>query len=105
MNGMLLQDNTEKNYCSNKYLAFIAPATDSLYFGNLYWSCNNTIKLHTGAGKNIPVNSSRQPFLNSAAVLKDIQHGFIFYDNNVFRWPPVLKNTTPCYFFLKYPLK
>ncbi|MEP7163982.1 MAG: DUF4838 domain-containing protein [Ferruginibacter sp.] len=105
MNGILMQDNSEKNYYPNKYLAFIAPATDSLYFANLYWSCNNTIHLHSGTGKDIPVNISRQPFLNSAAIPKSMQSGFIFYSNTVFRWPPVLKNTVPCYFFLKYPLK
>ena len=105
MNGLSMQDNSEKKYYPNKYLAFIAPATDSLYFSNLYWNCNNTIHLFTGHGKNIPVNSSRQPFLNSAAIQKDIQNSFIFFDNTVLRWPPVLKNTAPCYFFLKYPIK
>lgn len=105
MNGLSLQDNVDKNYYPNKYLAFIAPASDSLYFGNLYWSCTNTIRLYSGEGKNIPVNSSRQPFLNSAALHKQNQPGFLFFDNNVLRWPPVLKNAYPCYFFLKYPLK
>lgn len=105
MNGMLMQDNSEKKTFPNKYLAFLAPATDSLYFENLYWSCNNTIHLYTAAGKPIPVNSSRQPFLNAAAIPKDKRNGFIFFSNTVFRWPPVLKNTVPFYFFLKYPLK
>ena len=105
MNGLLMQDNSEKKSYSNKYLAFIAPSSDSLFFGNLYWNCNNTIRLHTRSGKDIPVNSNKQPFLNSAAIPKNLQNDFIFYSNTVFRWPPVLKNTVPCYFFLKYPIK
>ena len=105
MNGLLMQDNSEKNHFSNKHLAFIAPVSDSIYFSNLYWNCNNTIHLFSESGKNIPVNSKKQPFLNAAAIPKEQQTGFLFFDNSIFRWPPVLKNATPCYFFLKYPLK
>lgn len=104
MNGMLMQDHSS-NISSNKYLAFLAPPTDSLYFTNLYWNASNTIKLFTAGRNSIPVNSSRQPYLNSAAIPKSSQGKFIFYDNTVFRWPPILKNAAPYYFFLKYPLK
>jgi hypothetical protein len=105
MNGLSLQDNAEKNNYPNKYLAFIAPVADSIYFSNLYWNCTNTIRLFTASGAKIPLNSNRQPFLNSAGIPKSSQPGFIFFDNAVLRWPPVLKNTAPYYFFLKYPLK
>ena len=103
MNGILLQDTTGKNDYPNKWLAFPAPAADSIYFSNLYWNCTNTISLFSSAGNNIPVNSSRQPFLNSASNPSKKQEGFIFYNNTTFRWPPVLMNTAPYYFYLKYP--
>jgi len=105
MNGLSLQDNADKRSYPNKYLAFIAPSADSLYFSNLYWSCTNSIKLYSDSGKDIPVNSSRQPFVNTAALSKHNRGRFIFFENSIFRWPPVLKNAYPCYFFLKYPFK
>ena len=101
MNGLALQDN---NY-SNKCLAFIAPSADSLYFSNLYWNTTNTIHLYTSSGKNIPVNNSGEPFLNAAALPAETRSKFIFFNNTVSRWPPVLQNTYPYYFFLKYPLQ
>ena len=103
-NAMQLQDNAEKNNYSNKWLAFIATG-DSIYFQNFCKECKNSIRLYTEAGKNIPVNSSRQPYINSAAVPLNRKTSFIFFDNNVFRWPALFKNSPPYYFFLKYPIK
>ena len=104
MNGLSLQDNAEKNDYPNKWLAFAAPVADSIYFRNLYWSCNNTISLFTDSGKPIPVNNSRQPYLNAAANPSPNHDGLIFFSNSVFRWPPVLINTAAYYFFLEYPV-
>ena len=105
MNGIILQDSAQKKYYPNKWLAFPAPAADSIYFSNLYWNCSNTIRLYSSSGKSLPVNSSRQPFLNSAFNPSKGQEDFIFFDNSTFRWPLVSMNTTPYFFFLKYPLK
>ena len=105
MNAILMQDFETKNPYPNKYLAFYAPPSDSIYFGNLYYGSKNTSSLYTASGKSIVVNSNTQTLYNSAAFPKNEKYHFIFYENSLFRWPPVLNNTPPYYFFLKYPLK
>lgn len=104
MNGLLLQDNAEKNACSNKYLAFITPQTDSIRFSNLYYSSTNTSRLYTASGNNIPVIENKSSYYNAAPVPSSQKLPFVFYENIVYRWPPVLKNTAPYYFFLKFPI-
>ncbi|MEO6668252.1 MAG: DUF4838 domain-containing protein [Ferruginibacter sp.] len=105
MNTLLMQDIETKNPYPNKFLAFYAPQTDSIYFSNLYAGSKNTSNLYTPSGKPIAVYESKQTFYNSAAVPKNQKYPFMFYENSLFRWPPVLKNTAAYYFFLKYPLK
>ena len=102
MNGLMLQDSSK--YYPNNQLAFIAPKTDSIYFRNAYYNVTNTVSLFNSAGKNIPVNNSRQPFVNAAANPKS-SPGFVFFSNSIFRWPLVLVNSPPVYFFLRFPLK
>ena len=102
MNGLLMQD--QESY-PNKYLAIYAPAADSLYFSNLYIASSNTSRLYSAAGKPIKVYATTQAFYNAAAVPKEQKNNFIFYGNSLYRWPPVLKNTAPYYFFFRYPLR
>ncbi|MEO6491058.1 MAG: DUF4838 domain-containing protein [Ferruginibacter sp.] len=104
MNGIMIQDNEKPNKYSNKYLAVPIPRADSLYFSNRYWNSTNTIKLYSEKGEQILVNSSREPMLNSADIHNSSKSSFIFFDNEVFRWPPIFKNTASYFFFLKYPL-
>ncbi len=103
MNGLKLQDDETINAYSNKYLAIYVPPADSLYFSNYYTGTPNTSHLYTASGGNIPVHTNL--LYNSAPLPKKRENNFIFYENSTYRWPPVLKNTAPYYFFLKYPLK
>ncbi len=105
MNGLVMQDADKKQPYPNKYIAFYAPPVDSIFFSNLYYSATNTSDLYTESGEPIPVTENLLTFYNSAAVPKNQQTNFIFYENSLFRWPPVLKNAAPYYFFLKFPLK
>lgn len=102
MNALLMQD--QENY-PNKYLAIYAPTADSLFFSNLYIGSGNTSRLYSATGKPIKVNATTQAFYNAAAVPKGQKNNFLFYENSLYRWPPILKNTAPYYFFLKYPLR
>ncbi|MFT3908782.1 MAG: DUF4838 domain-containing protein [Ferruginibacter sp.] len=104
-NCMLLQDYEKKNYCSNKWLAIYAPPVDSLHFCNFYIESVNTSRFYDATGKALTVRPGKQPFYNSVAVPKNQKDNFLFFENSSYRLPPVLKNTAPYYFFLKYPLK
>ncbi len=105
MNGIVMQENPEKNNYPNKRIAFYVPAVDSIFFSNLYYGSSNTSRLYTVSGINIPVKENKQSFYNAAAIPPVSKNSFIFYENGVYRWPPVLKNTPPYYFFLKYDVK
>jgi hypothetical protein len=104
MNGLLLQNNELKEKYPNKFLAIYAPAKDSLYFSNLYHSSNNTSRWFTESGIKLEVKEHKNKFYNAVAIPANRKSPFLFYENIVYRWPPVLKNTADYYFFLRYPL-
>ena len=104
MNGLLLQDNSKENRYANRYLAMYSTGTDSLHFNNLYYNSSNKSALFSAAGKKLPVVENNNMYENTAWVPKNQKAPFIFYENSVYRWPPVFINVAPYYFFLKYPL-
>jgi hypothetical protein len=105
MNLILMQDQTEKNNYSNKKIAVFVPAVDELKYSYLYWDCINTISFTSATGSPLLINTQKPSDEISISLKKDQQNNFIFYSNSQYRWPPVLVNTAPYYFFLKYPLK
>ena len=105
MNGLLLQDNSKENRYANRYLALYSTGTDSLHFNNLYYNSSNKSALFSAAGKKLPVVENNNMYENTAWVPKNQKAPFIFYENSVYRWPPVFINVAPYYFFLKYPLQ
>ena len=105
MNGLLMQDNAPENAYPNKYLAFYAPPADSIYFSNIYVDSKNTSRFFSATGKMIFVRDDKEKFYNILAVPKNEPYPIIFYQNSQYRWPPVLNNTAPYYFFLKFPLR
>lgn len=102
MNGLIMQDNSDINY-PNKYLAINTNDLE-LTWSNLYPAIDNTSSLFTSSGKPISIQSDKQKLYNKAQLPLTQSTQFVFYRNKVYRWPPVLKNNLPCYFFLKFPL-
>ena len=103
-NGMLLQELEPGNASPLKYLAVYAPPVDSLRFSNMNYNSNNSSSFFTAAGKKIPVAENKSNGMNSIPVPLKQKTPFVFFSNNVYRWPFILNNTAPAYFFLKYPL-
>lgn len=105
MNGLLMQDHMNENTFPNRYIALLAPNADSLFFGNLYHDAFNKSRFYTSSGKTLPVVENKNAFQNAIAIPPAIRNQLIFYENATYRWPPVLKNTPPYYFFMRYPLR
>lgn len=101
MNGIRLQYEGNKNY-DNKRLAFLAPADGRVRYSLFYTDASNTIQLFDYKAASIP--TAPFPGANVLQSENKIAAGqLIYYENEVFRWPPVIKNTAPYYFFLKNP--
>jgi len=105
MNGLLLQDRMNENAYPNRYIALLAPNADSLYFGNIYHDAFNQSRFYSSAGNPLPVVENRNAFQNAIAIPPAMRNQLIFYENATYRWPPVLKNSAPYYFFMRYPLR
>lgn len=105
MNGLQVQEPFGSETYSNRYLGIVAPESGSLMFGDLYYSSNNTSKYYDAAGKLLSVVPGSQKGYYVADLKKGVVPGIIFYENQVYRWPPVLVNAVPYYFFLRFPMK
>ncbi len=104
MNGLMMQDNSESKY-PNKYLAINTGNSDKLTWSNLYPAIDNSSSLFTSSGRPVSIESDKEKLYNKAEFSSSQTTPFVFYKNSVYRWPPVLKNNLPCYFFFKFPLK
>jgi Domain of unknown function (DUF4838) len=105
MDMWLMQHQKEKNGYSNKNIAMYVPAVNDLKLSYRYWDCINTLGFTSASGNPLFVDPKNKSSQIKVPLRKDQQKNFIFYSNTQFRWPPVLINTAPCYFFLKYPIK
>jgi Domain of unknown function (DUF4838) len=103
MNGIMLLDEPANKEKTNRLLAFYVPGVDSVQYNMLYSDCVNYVKLYNAKGKALPQNEKQSPFKISVAIPPADTNNFVFMSNGVYRWPPVLKNVPPYYFFLKYP--
>jgi hypothetical protein len=105
MNGIMLLDEPDGKYKANKYLAMYAPAVDSVYYNLIYADCINYVQLYNAAGKALVQNIQQSPVHISARLAPADRNNFIYMTNGLYRWPPVMKNVPPYYFFLKFPAK
>lgn len=109
MNGFRMQEPQDKAAYPNRYLAIYVPMTDSLryvQFSSLYYSSTNSSRFYLANGSPLPVHESgAERYYQTAPIPYPPKQPVIFYENSVYRWPPVLKNGPDAYFFLKFPLK
>jgi Domain of unknown function (DUF4838) len=105
MDMILLQDPALNSKYANKQLAIYTSTLKEVQFSYRYGDCINTNSFTSATGVPLLVNTKNQPSIVRVPLAKNQQVPFIFYSNSQFRWPPVLINTAPYYFFLKYPVK
>ncbi len=103
MNGIMVLDVPGNKEKTNQQLAFFVPAVDSVHYKMLHPDCVNYVKLYNAKGKALPQNEQQSPYKISVAIPPADANNFVFMTNGVYRWPPVLKNVPPYYFFLRYP--
>lgn len=104
MNGILLLDESDNKYKGNKYLAmYVPPNVKQIQYNMLYHDCVNYVQWYNAKGKALVQNNSQSPFNITVDIPSVDANNFIFMTNGLFRWPPIMKNVPPYYFFLKYP--
>jgi hypothetical protein len=103
MNGIMLLDVPSNKEKTNEQLAFYVPRVDSVHYTMLNADCVNYVQLYNARGKALPQSDKQATFKISVAIPPTDANNFVFMANGVFRWPPVLRNVPPYYFFLKYP--
>ena len=97
MNGMLLHPERKSPESGETFPAFLTNS-DQVTLGYNYQTSITPLKLYDQAGNNIPANRS-----NPYITLKNSSgNKLIYYTNEVYRWPPVLLDTKPYFFFLKF---
>lgn len=107
MNGIRLQEAQDsKAGYPNKYLA--VPVSNggegTIRFSMMYpTSANQTNWLDFRGNEAELRQTDKLPFYETVLSIENPLPGIWYYSNKVFRWPPVLINTSPIYLFLKYP--
>lgn len=97
--GIILQDNS--NY-PNKYLGIYY--SDKINFSNMYADAHNTSAFYNSNGSKLIVSPLSEQFMHSISIPQQAQNNFVYYENNLYRWQPVLKSGLSYYFFLKTPM-
>jgi hypothetical protein len=106
MNAIMLLDEPGNKLATNQYLAmYVPPSTDSVYYNMISHGCTNYVKLYNAAGRLLPLNTQQSPAHISVQTALADRNTFVYMTNNLFRWPPVMKNVPPYYFFVKFPAK
>ena len=102
-NFVLLRD--DKQLSPQSYLAFYVPSVDSISYRYTYPDCVNTISLYNNTGQEVKANFSGVPSNIVYQTTTTDRNNFMYYSNSLFRWPPLIKNVPPYYFFLRFPVK
>lgn len=109
MNGLRMQEPHDKAGYPNRYLAIYVPLTDSaryVQYSSLYYSSTNSSRFYLSNGEKLHVKDAGKPnFYRTDYIPYPPTLPVVFYDNTVYRWPPVVKSAPACYFYLKYPIK
>lgn len=98
MNAMLLQKESKTPYNTYGSLAFIQPENNIRMLFN-YPGNYLPVRLFDEKGKEIKTEKNKIEITGSS----DSKNKFVYYTNEVYRWPPYLQNVIPYFFFLKPP--
>ncbi len=98
MNAMQLQSESKQPIGKYGSIAFLQPA-NGIKMGYPYTTSYLPVRLFGENGKEMKTERTKN-ILSGKEKDKSI---FLFYTNEVYRWPPVLENTPPYFFFLKTP--
>ncbi len=98
MNALQLQ--TEGKQLSGKYgqIAFIQPDSGFILRYN-YATTYMPVRFFEQTGKEIKSLRKKERLSGKS----NFKSRFLYYTNEVYRWPPVLENSSPYFFFLKPP--
>ena len=98
MNAMQLQ--TEGKQLSGKYgqIAFVQP-NSGIILRYHYSTSYMPLRFFEQNGKEIKSHRKKELLLGKS----DLKIRFLFYTNEVYRWPPILENSPPYFFFLNPP--
>jgi len=105
MNGIRMQEPISEASYPNRYIAIWSPkevASKGMRFSVLYHSSSNTSRFYKADGQKLNIQLNLPDFQ-----VPPLPAGnrVIFYENEVYRWPPVVQGMPPLYLYLKYPLK
>lgn len=105
MNGIRMQEPPSEASYPNRHIAIWTPAEvlpKGVSFSVLYHSSTNTSKFYLQDGQRLDI-ISQLPYFHTAAL--PAGNRVIFYENDVYRWPPVIQGMPALYLYLKFPLK
>ncbi len=103
MNGLQVMDNADVKNKINKQLAFYTGNADSINYSMIYADYGNYLHVYNYKGEQKILTINNPPSNMSFKLNTDEKNTFMYFTNDVFRWPPQFKTTPPYYFYLKYP--
>lgn len=104
-NGFQLQETDRNSRYSNRYLAWWQPANTALRFTTINHQVKNQCRFVDARHQPIPVTEKGR--LNHYQIEAPANAGgrVVYYYNDSYRLPPVLKSSQNYYFFLKSPIR
>lgn len=106
MNGLRMQEPAAPGSYPNRMIGLYAPGTNTKSFAMMYASSTNNARFFDPEGMKLATGKKNgsSEYLVSGFHLPE-NRPFIFYENQVYRWPPVLLDGPAMYLFLRYPAK
>ena len=104
-NGFQLQETDRNSRYANRYLAWWQPANTALRFTTINHQVKNQCRFVDARHQPVPVTEKGR--LNHYQIEAPANAGgrVVYYYNDSYRLPPVLKSSQNYYFFLKSPIR